>query len=113
MRTLRIGTFSPSVVLGVAAATGALDTAGLAITQGPARNSPEQFAALLAGELDAAITSPDNVLAYRFVADNPLGHTGDLRVPLARIRLTVLRTRSHRASANAHIIRAGFADARA
>ncbi|AWS44340.1 ABC transporter substrate-binding protein [Streptosporangium sp. 'caverna'] len=80
MRTLRIGTFSPSVVLGVATATGALDTAGLTITQVPARNSPEQFAALLAGELDAVITSPDNVLAYRFVADNPLGHTSDLRI---------------------------------
>ncbi|MFC7640502.1 hypothetical protein ACFQX6_05365 [Streptosporangium lutulentum] len=40
MRTLRIGTFSPSVVLGVAAATGALDAAGLAITQVPARSSP-------------------------------------------------------------------------
>ncbi|MEV6867803.1 hypothetical protein AB0M44_43330 [Streptosporangium subroseum] len=80
MRTLRIGTFSPSVVLGVATATGALDTAGLTITQVPARNSLEQFAALLAGELDAVITSPDNVLAYRLVADNPLGRTGDLRI---------------------------------
>ncbi|MFC7640501.1 hypothetical protein ACFQX6_05360 [Streptosporangium lutulentum] len=35
---------------------------------------------MLAGELDAAITSPDNVLAYRFVADNPLRSTADLRI---------------------------------
>jgi ABC-type nitrate/sulfonate/bicarbonate transport system substrate-binding protein len=80
MRTLRIGTFSPSVVLGVAAATGALDAVGLAIIQVPASSSPQQFSALLAGELDAVITSPDNVLAYRFVADNPLGRTCDLRI---------------------------------
>ncbi|MFG1710582.1 hypothetical protein ACFLIM_46195 [Nonomuraea sp. M3C6] len=32
MRTWQIGTFGPSVVLGVATATGALDDAGLAIT---------------------------------------------------------------------------------
>ncbi|MBF8184232.1 hypothetical protein ITP53_00405 [Nonomuraea sp. K274] len=80
MRTLRIGTFSPSVVLGVATETGALGDAALAITQVPARSSPEQFTALLAGELDAVMTSPDNVLAYRFVADNPLGRTSDLRI---------------------------------
>jgi len=34
----------------------------------------------LAGDLDAALTSPDNVLAYRFVAANPLGRTADVRV---------------------------------
>ena len=36
-------------------------------------SSPGQFCALLDGELDAALTSPDNVLAYRFSPTNPLG----------------------------------------
>ncbi|MHA6620773.1 2Fe-2S iron-sulfur cluster-binding protein [Pseudonocardia sp. DLS-67] len=77
---LRLGTFSPSVLLEVARVTGALHAAGLAVEEVPAGSSPAQFAELLAGELDAALTSPDNVLAYRFVAGNPLGRTGDVRV---------------------------------
>ncbi|MGH3390014.1 MAG: hypothetical protein ACRDOO_14185, partial [Actinomadura sp.] len=70
---LRLGLFSPSVVLGVASATGALDRAGLIIDEVPATSSSQQFTALLAGELDAVLTSPDNVLAYRGSAANPLG----------------------------------------
>jgi ABC-type nitrate/sulfonate/bicarbonate transport system substrate-binding protein len=38
---------------------------------------------LLAGELDATLTSPDNVIAYRFVPDNPLGETADVRIVAA------------------------------
>jgi ABC-type nitrate/sulfonate/bicarbonate transport system substrate-binding protein len=72
--------FSPSVVLGVAAATGALDRAGLTIELIPATSSAQQFGALLAGKLDAALTSPDNVLAYRGSAVNPLGRTVDVRI---------------------------------
>jgi aerobic-type carbon monoxide dehydrogenase small subunit (CoxS/CutS family) len=81
MTTLvRLGTFSPSVLLEVARATGALDIAGLAVQEVPATSSPAQFTELLAGDLDAVLTSPDNVLAYRFVTDNPLGRTCDVRV---------------------------------
>jgi ABC-type nitrate/sulfonate/bicarbonate transport system substrate-binding protein len=61
---LRLGVFSPSVLLGVAATTGALDRAGLAVEEVPATSSPQQFAALLAGDLDAVLTSPDNILAH-------------------------------------------------
>lgn len=61
---LRLGVLSPSVLLGVAAATGALDRAGLAVEEVPAASSPQQFAALLAGDLDAVLTSPDNVFAH-------------------------------------------------
>ena len=34
---------------------------------------PDQFRSLADGEIDLAITSPDNVLAYRFLSKNPLG----------------------------------------
>lgn len=77
---LRLGTFSPSVLLEVARVTGGLGAAGITVEEVPATSSPAQFAELLAGALDAALTSPDNVLAYRFVAGNPLGRTGDVRV---------------------------------
>jgi aerobic-type carbon monoxide dehydrogenase small subunit (CoxS/CutS family) len=77
---LRLGTFSPSVLLEVARVTGALGAAGIAVEEVPATSSPAQFAELLAGDLDAALTSPDNVLAYRFAAGNPLGRTSDVRV---------------------------------
>ena len=77
---VRLGIFSPSVVLGVATATSALDDAGLTIETVPAASSAEQFAALYSGELDAALTSPDNVLAYRGSAANPLGRALDVRV---------------------------------
>jgi aerobic-type carbon monoxide dehydrogenase small subunit (CoxS/CutS family)/ABC-type nitrate/sulfonate/bicarbonate transport system substrate-binding protein len=77
---LRLGMFSPSVLLEVARVTGALRSAGLAVDEVPATSSTAQFAELLAGDLDAALTSPDNVLAYRFVATNPLGRIADVRV---------------------------------
>jgi ABC-type nitrate/sulfonate/bicarbonate transport system substrate-binding protein len=35
---------------------------------------------LLAGEIDVALTSPDNVLAYRYVPANPLGRLADVRI---------------------------------
>lgn len=65
MGHVQLGVFSPSVVLGVAAATGALRAAGLSVVDVPAASSAQQIPALLAGELDAVLTSPDNVLAYR------------------------------------------------
>ncbi len=63
MQVLRLGTFSPSVVLGAAA--GPLRAAGLSVVDVPAASSSEQFTALLSGALDAVLTSPDNVLAHR------------------------------------------------
>jgi ABC-type nitrate/sulfonate/bicarbonate transport system substrate-binding protein len=80
---VRLGVFSPSVVLGVAAASGALERAGLAIEEVPATSSTQQFADLLAGRLDAVFTSPDNVLAYRGSAANPLGRAADVRIVAA------------------------------
>ncbi|QCX82764.1 hypothetical protein C9F11_46060 (plasmid) [Streptomyces sp. YIM 121038] len=79
-RSLAVGVFSPSVLLRVARAAGLFDQHGLTVTEVPVASSPDQFRALLDGELDAAFTSPDNVLAYRFVPDNPLARTGDARI---------------------------------
>jgi ABC-type nitrate/sulfonate/bicarbonate transport system substrate-binding protein len=66
------------VLLRVARRLGTLDVRESLVT-----SSPAQFRALLDGELDAALTSPDNVVAYRFVPDNPLGETADVRIVAA------------------------------
>jgi ABC-type nitrate/sulfonate/bicarbonate transport system substrate-binding protein len=78
--TLVVGSFSPSVLLRVARRTGALDEPGLTVQEEAVPSSPAQFRGLDDGTLDAALTSPDNVVAYRFLADNPLGGTRDVRI---------------------------------
>lgn len=78
--TLTLGVFTPSVLLTVAERTGRLAAAGLAVRPQPVTSSPAQFLALLDGALDAVLTSPDNVLAYRFDQSNPLGRLADIRI---------------------------------
>jgi ABC-type nitrate/sulfonate/bicarbonate transport system substrate-binding protein len=75
-----IGTFSPSIVLDLAASTGLLRATGLEILEQPVSSSPAQFRSLASGELQVAFTSPDNVLAYRFDPGNPLGDVLDARI---------------------------------
>jgi ABC-type nitrate/sulfonate/bicarbonate transport system substrate-binding protein len=75
-----VGAFSPSVLLSVARRTGRLAEAGLDPEEVPVASSPGQFRALAAGELDVALTSPDNVLAYRFSPGNPLRELLDVRI---------------------------------
>lgn len=77
---LTVGSFSPSVLLDLARDTGRLDQHGLAVTETPVTSSPAQFQALVDGELDVALTSPDNVIAYRFSPRNPLGRFLDARI---------------------------------
>jgi ABC-type nitrate/sulfonate/bicarbonate transport system substrate-binding protein len=77
---LVVGTFTPSVLLGVAARTGRLEATGVAVREEPVTSSPGQFRSLLSGDLDIALTSPDNVLAYRFNPSNPLGRLADVRI---------------------------------
>jgi ABC-type nitrate/sulfonate/bicarbonate transport system substrate-binding protein len=86
---LVVGAFSPSVVLrtarrlglfGPPSSPGPLDLLGVDVSEEPVASSPAQFRALLDGTIDAALTSPDNVLAYRFVPANPLGRTADVRI---------------------------------
>jgi ABC-type nitrate/sulfonate/bicarbonate transport system substrate-binding protein len=80
---LVVGSFSPSVLLRVARRTGALADRGMDVREEPVPSSPAQFRALADGALDAALTSPDNVVAYRFLADNPLGGARDVRIVAA------------------------------
>jgi len=75
-----VGAFSPSVLLRVARRTGRLDEHDLAVEEIPVQSSPAQFRSLLDGDLDAVLTSPDNVVAYRFVPTNPLGVTADVKI---------------------------------
>jgi ABC-type nitrate/sulfonate/bicarbonate transport system substrate-binding protein len=77
---MTLGTFTPSVLMRVARRTGRLAAAGLEITESAVPSSPGQFAALLDGSLDAVLTSPDNVLAYRYSPTNALDRTTDARI---------------------------------
>ncbi len=70
---LNLGTFTRPVVLDVARRDGSLAAAGLTVHETQVVSSPAQFTSLEAGEYDLVFTSPDNVIAYRFVANNPLG----------------------------------------
>lgn len=73
MPHLRIGQFSRSPVL-VAARRLGWDTAeGLTLDISPVPSSPAQFASLRDGEIDVALTSPDNVLLYATTDKNPVG----------------------------------------
>jgi ABC-type nitrate/sulfonate/bicarbonate transport system substrate-binding protein len=59
---IRLGTFTPSVLLRVARRTGRLPDD---VEEVPVASSPAQFAALADRSLDAGLTSPDNVLGHR------------------------------------------------
>jgi ABC-type nitrate/sulfonate/bicarbonate transport system substrate-binding protein len=75
-----VGSFTPSVLLAVARRTGRLTEQELEVEERPVPSSPAQFRSLLDGELQVAFTSPDNVLAYRFDPENPLGALADVRI---------------------------------
>lgn len=77
---MRVGCFSPSVLLRVADRSGALARHAVEVEESSVPSSPDQFRALAEGRLDAALTSPDNVVAYRFVPDNPLRRLLDVRI---------------------------------
>jgi ABC-type nitrate/sulfonate/bicarbonate transport system substrate-binding protein len=77
---LAVGSFTPSVLLDVAERTGRLRERRLTVVEVPVPSSPAQFESLLAGDLAVALTSPDNVLAYRYEPANPLGRLLDARI---------------------------------
>ncbi len=78
--TLRLGVFTPSVLLDIARSEGRLRAADLEVIETLVASSPAQFTALDAGEYDAVFTSPDNVIAYSFVPANPLGRILDIEI---------------------------------
>ncbi|RZU74999.1 ABC-type nitrate/sulfonate/bicarbonate transport system substrate-binding protein [Micromonospora kangleipakensis] len=77
---LVVGSFTPSVLLAVARRTGRLEEQSLEVAEVAVPSSPAQFRSLIAGEIDVALTSPDNVVAYRFSLENPLGVKADARI---------------------------------
>jgi len=78
--TVRLGVFTPSVLLDVARESGALREAHLEVAQTLVSSSPAQFDALAGGAYDAVFTSPDNVVAYRFLPANPLERIIDVEI---------------------------------
>ncbi len=77
---LHLGSFTPSVLLRVARRTGRLAEHDLVVEEHAVTSSPSQFKSLLSGEFDVVLTSPDNVLAYRFVPSNALGMLADVKI---------------------------------
>lgn len=72
---LHVGTFTRSVLIHLALGDGSLRRAGIDVRETSVTSSPAQFRSLELGEFDLVFTSPDNVLAYRFLSQNPLGRT--------------------------------------
>jgi ABC-type nitrate/sulfonate/bicarbonate transport system substrate-binding protein len=79
-QALRLGIFSANVVANWAQEHGVFTDHGLAVEQLPVASSPAQFAALMDGEYDAVLTSPDNVATYVLNDGNPLGRRLDLHI---------------------------------
>ncbi|NNN03528.1 MAG: hypothetical protein HKL87_05990, partial [Acidimicrobiaceae bacterium] len=73
MATLRLGTFTRSLLVAAARRNGRLGEADLTVEEVSVTSSKAQFDDLDRGVLDVVITGPDNVLAYHFLSDNPLG----------------------------------------
>jgi len=80
VKTVVVGSFTPSVLMDIARSSGRLAAHDLEVTEVPVASSPGQFRSLLSNELDLALTSPGNVLACRLSPANPLGELldGDL-----------------------------------
>ena len=77
---ITVGTFTPSFLIALARSDGRFAEAGLHVIEEPVTSSPQQFRSLAAGEYDVVFTNPDNVIAYQFVHDNPLGELLSLRI---------------------------------
>lgn len=76
----KVGTFTSSILIHLARECGYLQRAGLDVHESLVTSSPSQFQSLESGDLDLVFTSPDNVLAYQFLAKNPLGRTIPLQI---------------------------------
>lgn len=76
----KVGTFTRSILIHVARESGSLQRAGLDVHESLVTSSPSQFQSLEQGDFDLIFTSPDNVLAYQFLAKNPLGRTIPLQI---------------------------------
>jgi len=79
---LTLGQFSRSPVLAAADHLGLWEKAGITVETTFVASSPGQFASLRDGEIDIAVTSPDNVLLYATTAKNPL----ETQIPVHMVR---------------------------
>ena len=77
---MKVGTFTKSVLLQIGRESGRFEQAGLDVQEISVPSSPAQFESLSAGDLDVAITSPDNVLAYRYLSANPLKRRMNVKI---------------------------------
>ena len=77
---MRVGTFTRSLLIQIGHETGRFAQAGLDIEEISVSSSPAQFEALSVGNLAVAITSPDNVIAYRYLSANPLKQKLDVKI---------------------------------
>lgn len=77
---LRIGTFTRSLLIDLARSTGKLAAARIEVQETSVTSSPAQFRSLADGDYDMVLTSPDNVLAYRYLSANPLGENLPVQV---------------------------------
>ena len=80
MTVVLVGTFTKSILIEIAESQGYFAEASLEVTEISVPSSPAQFEMLERGEINLAITSPDNVLAYKYISKNPLGRNLDLRI---------------------------------
>ncbi len=78
--TLRLGTFTRSLLLAAARRNGRLGEADLVVEEVSVTSSKAQFDDLDRGVLDVVITGPDNVLAYHFLSANPLARPVPSRI---------------------------------
>ncbi|MFA5919379.1 MAG: hypothetical protein WC800_07570 [Candidatus Nanopelagicaceae bacterium] len=76
MKKIRVGQFSQSPVLLAIAYNDFLPEYHIEVIN--VLSSPAQFGSLMKGDLDIALTSPDNVLLYATTPKNPLGEMCDL-----------------------------------
>jgi ABC-type nitrate/sulfonate/bicarbonate transport system substrate-binding protein len=77
---LKVGTFTKSLLIHIAREAGRFAVAGLNIVEVSVPSSPAQFESMASGELDLAITNPDNVIAYRYLAANPLKRNLNVKI---------------------------------
>jgi len=78
--TIKIGQFSESAILAVAKAKKLDEKYGIVWETSRVPSSPAQFNSLSSGEIDIAITSPDNVLLYATTDENPLSRKLPLHI---------------------------------
>jgi ABC-type nitrate/sulfonate/bicarbonate transport system substrate-binding protein len=77
---LHVGTFTRSILIQLALRDGSLTRAGIDLRESSVTSSPSQFESLESGEFDLVFTSPDNVLAYRYLTKNPLGRNLPVKI---------------------------------